>query len=446
MYINRFNLFSDTLKSILHADPRILGHWILRKSSDSWLSDNEAEQPAQVILEALVRKTTFPPHWRERGSKYSYYLIKDIESVVVIETATPSRSPTREKLHQKIDQCFKNSTFAYDASHDQLTGSLNSRSLEKILIDSLTSEGSSHHENDEAIRSIAEQSATALISLDIDHFKQVNDSYGHDYGDIVLVCFSQRIQQILNHLRDSRPEISLIFARSGGEEFSVIASGPISEEIILEISENIRQAIEIQPIPNDNDWNTLPDSVRNPSLRIPMISERKVTSSIGISSIVNPTPEKHGRKLAQQLKNESDAALYRAKSGGRNTVRYFPSIRGHHGTILEHHPDTGIAAIDIGRDADVQLGHEFHVFHPDFSGTKPFIRSDGRSKKTLGLYPRIDCGRIVVFDSQREIPFCHVEEKNSPTNFTPGSGLEYIPVGTITHLIRSASTLSSQGS
>jgi diguanylate cyclase (GGDEF)-like protein len=128
----------------------------------------------------------------------------------------------------------------------------------------------------------------ALIILDVDHFKRVNDSFGHMVGDIVLVRVAKFIQESL------RQEID-IACRFGGEEFIVLlprtdAAGATA------FAERLRLRIEQEAggIPEGPD---------------------RVTSSFGISVF----PE-HGRDIGA-LKGAADAALYRAKSAGRNNVQ-----------------------------------------------------------------------------------------------------------------------------
>jgi hypothetical protein len=84
---------------------------------------------------------------------------------------------------------------------------------------------------------------------------------------------------------------------------------------------------------------------------------------------------------------------------------------------------------------DVQDGHEFWVYHPDFCGDTPFMFSDGRTQKSLGKYPRVPMGRIVVFDVQDDISFAQIDKNYGVTNFPVGALLEQVPVGAIRHLI-----------
>ena len=121
-----------------------------------------------------------------------------------------------------------------------------------------------------------------LLSLDVDHFKQYNDSFGHPSGDEVL----KQVAEILNS--QARP--SDFAARTGGEEFSLILTNTDSDGAFI-VAERLRRAIESASWP-----------------------QRSVTASIGIASV---TPQ-----LADvtRLIECADRALYDAKQKGRNRV------------------------------------------------------------------------------------------------------------------------------
>jgi len=128
----------------------------------------------------------------------------------------------------------------------------------------------------------------SLIMADIDFFKKVNDTYGHDVGDEVLKILVQRLKHVL---RD------VVVARYGGEEFIILLPGvnaEHAEEIAWRLHKNIT-ATEFKIAGSEQ-------------ISIP------ITSSFGIASLENS-----GQNLASILKN-ADIALYEAKAAGRNTV------------------------------------------------------------------------------------------------------------------------------
>ncbi|AIF81088.1 response regulator receiver modulated diguanylate cyclase [endosymbiont of Acanthamoeba sp. UWC8] len=126
----------------------------------------------------------------------------------------------------------------------------------------------------------------SLIMLDIDHFKNINDTYGHQAGDIIIQEVARRI------LLGVRP--TDLSARYGGEEFVVILPDTKLEDAI-KVSERIRQSVEMYPL-------TTVDS-----------SEIKCTISLGVSALSSDdSPE--------NLLKRADQCLYKAKEGGRNRV------------------------------------------------------------------------------------------------------------------------------
>lgn len=125
----------------------------------------------------------------------------------------------------------------------------------------------------------------SLLMIDIDHFKQVNDTYGHPAGDAVLA-------QLADVLRDTfRPGDHI--ARKGGEEFAVIVDNCAADKI-LGIAERLRYNVE-------SNQFYLPDG-----------TELKLTISAGCATYPD-IPE-------YDLIEVADQALYRAKSEGRNRV------------------------------------------------------------------------------------------------------------------------------
>lgn len=129
------------------------------------------------------------------------------------------------------------------------------------------------------------QAPLALVMLDVDHFKKVNDQYGHAVGDDTLKLATQWIKQAL-------PEKAVI-GRLGGEEFALILPGFDAEASEL-LSEKIRLQIE-----RDST-----DSAIIPA----------ITISLGIDIVKSPTDE------VDQLLSQADKALYQAKASGRNQV------------------------------------------------------------------------------------------------------------------------------
>ncbi|MFH1798326.1 MAG: GGDEF domain-containing protein [Candidatus Omnitrophota bacterium] len=126
----------------------------------------------------------------------------------------------------------------------------------------------------------------SLAMLDVDHFKECNDKYGHPAGDIVLKKISEKI-------KFSVREVDMV-ARYGGEEFCVLLP-ETSKKAALMVSERLRRAVE------SNKINALNEEI-------------VVTVSIGVASFPKDSSDING------LIDKADAALYKAKRKGRNMV------------------------------------------------------------------------------------------------------------------------------
>ena len=149
----------------------------------------------------------------------------------------------------------------------------------------------------------------SMIMVDIDHFKRINDTFGHVVGDKVLQALAGQIQKILDPLDNGNGNV--LAARYGGEEFAIVLSGDVAAQALV-LAESIRKTagkIAVVLPPHDNEGG----------------KERlSVSVSAGVASVWE------GWKGAYQanLVDFADKALYRAKSNGRNcTAHYLPESR-----------------------------------------------------------------------------------------------------------------------
>ncbi|MFV0573819.1 MAG: diguanylate cyclase [Vibrio sp.] len=128
-----------------------------------------------------------------------------------------------------------------------------------------------------------------LFMLDIDHFKKINDNYGHDVGDLAIKSLAQTIQ---THLRKGD-----VFARLGGEEFVVLVKSNLENGI--ELAERLRQKVE--------------------DIQVRISQDQRLSMSISIGMAMG---EKEDFNLDEKIK-QADVALYQAKSAGRNRVMVY---------------------------------------------------------------------------------------------------------------------------
>lgn len=137
---------------------------------------------------------------------------------------------------------------------------------------------------------------TALVLADIDHFKKVNDTFGHPVGDKILATVASVIRT--NVRRD------VFVARTGGEEFALIVEGNTSEEVVA-ICERIRRTLEATPFKNSRT----------------RVNYGPITISLGVCMASVATDP-------GQLYSKADIALYCAKNSGRNCT--FSYLEGMH--------------------------------------------------------------------------------------------------------------------
>lgn len=130
----------------------------------------------------------------------------------------------------------------------------------------------------------------ALIIFDLDHFKNLNDNFGHDAGDYVL-------KELARIIRDNGIRQGDVFARYGGEEFCILLPNTNLKQG-FEIAERQRKLIEKHEFIYDNK-------------RLP------VTASVGIADY------REGVNTGTDLFKRSDSAVYKSKEGGRNQVNFY---------------------------------------------------------------------------------------------------------------------------
>jgi diguanylate cyclase (GGDEF)-like protein len=199
----------------------------------------------------------------------------EILNIVVLATVLPWFSLVGgyiTRLRNKISHAL--STIEKIAIIDDLTQVFNRRQMYKIL----------EHEKALVDRGI---NSFSICIFDLDHFKRVNDTFGHSVGDIVLKTVAQEAQKNLRNIDH--------IARYGGEEFILILTHSEKREAI-DCAERIRDLIK--QIVFDN----MPEDFR-------------ITISVGVT-------EYQSNEGIQEAINRADTALYRAKANGRDRVEY----------------------------------------------------------------------------------------------------------------------------
>lgn len=243
---------SHTLRDVTHA------------------ADAEAEEAGlDQLLRGDVDKTVHEHRWlRADGSSAwvlaSSALLHDEEQepmsfVVYVQDNTEAHL-TREKL-------------AFRATHDPLTGLVNSADVRQQIAELL-----SHTPRRAGV--------TGLLYCDLDHFKQINDTYGHDVGDEVLRAIAARVA--------STVRADDIVSRLGGDEFVVVLNNVYDMASAVVVAQKIRKAVSV-PVPISN------------------IGSLNITISVGIA-LAGPTTD------VRTLLRNADIALYEAKENGHNRI------------------------------------------------------------------------------------------------------------------------------
>lgn len=143
------------------------------------------------------------------------------------------------------------------------------------------------------------QGAGAVLIIDLDHFKQVNDRFGHNAGDDVLIDLSQRYRTVLRK--------SDVLTRHGGEEFVVLLPGA-DMNVARQIAERLSEVVQGAPCLTQVNGRGV-----------------RITASIGMGLIQHPLPHQTPEEFARVTIEAADAALRAAKLGGRNRIMAEPS-------------------------------------------------------------------------------------------------------------------------
>ncbi|WP_133597590.1 diguanylate cyclase [Raoultella sp. BIGb0149] len=200
---------------------------------------------------------------------------------------TPATAPSRAYLELMAE------ALGLALANQRLRNAL----LEKALFDSLTGLRNRHHLEDalHTQMNLAVRNGTPLscLMIDIDHFKVINDRYGHEAGDLVIKNVATIVQRAVR-------DIGMAF-RYGGEEFLVLLAGT-NEESALACAEDIY------------------NNVRNMTLRYGLSEMGQIDVSIGIASFPQHTQ-------SDSLLRAADAALYRAKELGRSRIVSFGMLK-----------------------------------------------------------------------------------------------------------------------
>lgn len=249
---------------------------------------------------------------------YKGYLCRVLylENNSTSHTFTASHLDGLQLLASQAMISLENAKLYYQATHDPLTGLANRNMLYEFF-QQMTKEITHYHEK------------VALLFLDIDYFKVINDTLGHDSGDNLLIHIAKTINSCLRECDFS--------ARLGGDEFTIILSNIKSKDHITMIVKKLLNEIS-KPVPIDEHLI-------------------QITSSMGISIFPND-----GQDIETLLKL-ADTALYQAKEKGRNQFHYYSM------ELYEEYQQTHGLGKELQHAYDKQ---EFFLMY------QPFYTTDGQ--------------------------------------------------------------------
>jgi len=323
----------------------------------------------------------------------------DLAAVVAVRllpTALTEAPRANRVVRRLIDQTGDR----FAADFDKLTNAPNRRQLERHL--------------DRLAKTIAEFSANSgnvgkavVMMLDLDNFKQANDTAGHDFGDSLLQATAWRLRDFVSQWMKDGVATDLCAGRWGGEEFVVAGLFPSDEAAIAASAAGLVAHFATPPMPDEQtEVPRLRLLAQSATARFPLPNP-PVTASLGWSIMRPPVEEKEVPTMVQDAIARADAAMYRAKTTGKNRSVGFGEIIQRHGRILVHRTDAGIVVLDIGEFVGVREGDVFDVYAEDFADGRSYVLRDGRTQRVVGQYPTLTAAQIrVETPPQRELSFC----------------------------------------
>ena len=253
----------------LESDQTIIGRG--GRAQIRLLDEGISREHAQISIEA--GRVTLRDLGSTNGTYCNGLRVESRDLVDGDKILVGSTTILKFTYHDNLDEIFQKQMYE-SALRDGLTKAFN----KKYFTDRLESEFTF---------SVRHATPLALVLFDIDHFKKVNDTHGHQAGDHVLTEIAALLTSTL------RAED--VFARYGGEEFAVICRGSDAAQAVV-VGERLRKAVEAHKFVYDGT-------------HIP------VTISIGVAVLPDAAV-----KDANDLIGLADQALYKSKHGGRNRV------------------------------------------------------------------------------------------------------------------------------
>lgn len=369
----------------------------------------------------------------------AFFCCDSIDCIILLKPKHKSGTALPEEYESTIKKIERRALNVYKVTYNPMTQLLAKDAFKNKLREAIQDISNIEQDSQDEIQSSVQDDnqlynkgkQLAVLALDIDHFKQINDTCGHIYGDQVLKTFALRLEKCAKKIAKNI-DIKINLSHPSGEEFWILIYGTTSKEEIIEWANEFRTEICNTPLPSDEEWCNIEKVDNLDKIKPPLLHERNVSASIGVYFYAI-TPG--SSETITEILEDADTALYRAKKSGRNQVIPFEDILNKFGRVLEHDEINNVIALDIGKNVGVLKGQEFKVYSPNYTGRKNFVINDGRTTRVIGNYPRIELTTITVFDVQPELSFAFVTDKVKNIKIETGSILEAIPTGSFGHLL-----------
>ncbi|MHA7774822.1 bifunctional diguanylate cyclase/phosphodiesterase [Roseibium sp. M-1] len=263
----KYDVWSETL----HPDDRVRAekeYWDAIAAGGMYHSDFRV-----ILQDGSTRwiRAIGAVHTNQRGQRYVLGVNWDVSADIQLKTRLMKAKQSAEDRNRDLE--VARSLMEHHSLHDSLTGLPNRRFLDQALLD--------EH---------APHKPTALLHIDLDRFKHINDTLGHAAGDAMLIHAAAVLK--------ANASGSDFVARIGGDEFVIAVTTPADEKKLAMLAGRIIEEMR-QPVPYENH-------------------QCRIGVSIGIA-MADTTLADYGRHLLV----DADLALYRAKSNGRNRFEFF---------------------------------------------------------------------------------------------------------------------------
>lgn len=269
------------------ASPEELSDWVKANGGKPFIYNLERREGTYVkafpdtpeIIEKYETRIGVPFVIKEKLVGLAYLGIKKTKNILKIRSIFEKNFDKIYQIGKEIAESIENINLYELSVIDELTKVYNKRYFSATLFNE--------------VQKVREHgNPCSLILMDLDHFKNINDTYGHPQGDVVLKKFAACVKSCLRDGIDT-------MARVGGEEFAVVMPSTSSDDA-MRMAESIRSAVESYQLPPP-----LPP----------------VTVSLGVATFPSHAP------TAEELVDRADDALYESKNGGRNKATLSSGFR-----------------------------------------------------------------------------------------------------------------------